>query len=327
MLKKKGLLLVNLGTPRTLKWWTIAKYLSHFLSDPRVIQLPLLLRYFLVWGVIVPFRTQSAKHAYQQIWTENGSPLQVYSEELAQKVQHALEKEYIVKLAMRYGTPSIEESLNQLKHCDEITILPLYPQYASSATGTAIEQTLSYIKKWPVIPSLKIIRDFYNDEGYIHAIAQRIKPYFDQQFILFSYHGVPENHLLNHPCSTICKVACDSTQTGCYRAQCYETSSLIARALGLSSEQYLTAFQSRLGRTEWIKPYTDTVLPQLIASGVKRLLVVCPSFVADCLETIEEIGIRAKNQWIELGGESFTLVPCLNDDENWIQAIIQFIQK
>lgn len=323
---KKGLLLINLGTPDSPKIKSVRQYLREFLLDKRVIQLPWLIRYLVVYGLILPFRTKKASQAYRSIWTSQGSPLRVYSEQLTQKVKAHLADDFQVQLAMRYGTPSIAQALEQLKGCDEITILPLYPQYASSSTGSAIECALSICMQWPIIPSLRIIRDFYQQAGFIQAMAEKIKPYLQQQFILFSYHGIPENHLINQPCQSICSMPCEVDDSSCYRAQCYQTSRLVAEALNLPKKRYQTAFQSRLGRTEWIKPYTDAVLPELINAGIKHLAIVCPSFVADCLETIEEIGMRAKAQWLSLGGASFILIPCINDDDLFVQAIIDWVK-
>lgn len=319
---KKGLLLINIGTPSSPDVPAVRRYLREFLSDKRVIDLPSLLRYILLYCVILPFRPKQSAHAYQAIWTANGSPLICYSEQLCNQLRLRLGKDYQVVLGMRYGKPSIQNALKQMQGCEHITVLPLYPQYSSAATGSSIEKALQALAPTTIFPSISIIRDFYNHPAFIHAQAELIKKHgLDHDHILFSYHGLPERHLLKAGCKTICADACpaSSAAQGCYRAQCFETTRLLAERLQLTN--YSTAFQSRLGKTPWIKPYTDEVLTKLVNSGVKRLAIACPSFVTDCLETLEEIGLRAKQQWLALGGEQFTLIPCLNDNELWIDAI------
>lgn len=323
---KKGLLLINIGTPNSPDIPAVRRYLREFLFDKRVIDLPIILRYLLLYGFILPFRPRQSAHAYQAIWTDSGSPLLCYSQQLCDKLQERLGTNYQIVLGMRYGTPTIQQALEQLKTCEQITILPLYPQYSSAATGSSIEKVLEILLSKTVFPSIHIIRDFYNHPAFIHAQTQLIKPYLsDQDHVLFSYHGLPERQLSKAGCKTICTHDCPSTMTaqGCYRAQCFETSRLLSVSLQLTT--FSTAFQSRLGRTPWIKPYTDEVLQTLAKNGIKRLVIACPSFVTDCLETLEEIGLRAKQQWLKLGGEQLTLVPCLNDHELWIDAITSFL--
>ena len=324
---KKGLLLINIGSPDSPDIPAVRRYLREFLSDKRVIDLPALLRYILLYGVILPFRPRKSAHAYQAIWTKKGSPLISYSEQLCEQLQQHLGEDYKVVLGMRYGTPSILNALKQLKTCEQITILPLYPQYSSAATGSSIEKVLETLLPTTIFPSMNIIRDFYSHPAFIHAQAALIKPHIqNHDYILFSYHGVPERHLLKGGCKTICVNSCPSSSAtrGCYRAQCFETTRLLAETLQLTA--FGSAFQSRLGKTPWIKPYTDEVLVTLANKGIKRLAVTCPSFVTDCLETIEEIGIRAKEQWLSLGGEEFTLIPCLNDSALWVNAITKLIR-
>ncbi len=327
---KKGLLLINLGTPNHPDVRSVRRYLREFLADKRVITLPAPLRYLLLYGVILPFRAKQTAHAYQQIWTANGSPLLLNSLALQEKIQTLVNDEYIVSLGMRYGEPSIETALTQLSSCSEITVLPLYPQYSSAATGSSIEKVLTLIAEKNTLPSLRVIRDFHNHPDFISAVTATIKPYLPtHDYILFSYHGLPEQHLIQGGCELRCQSACPPTlnnETSCYRAQCFQTTRSIANQLELNTEQFSTSFQSRLGKTPWIKPYTDEVLSNLANRGVKRLAIVCPSFVADCLETIEEIGIRANEQWLKLGGEQLTLVPCLNDSDLWVTAILKIIR-
>ncbi|PJD96871.1 MAG: ferrochelatase [Legionella sp.] len=323
---KKGLLLINLGTPDSANLLDIQRFLRQFLMDKRVIDLPFFIRWILVYCLIIPFRAKNTAHAYQSVWTEHGSPLMVYSQDLIQRIQKSLNNHCQVALGMRYGSPSIELALNELKECDEITVLPLYPQYSSAATGSSIEEVMRVLAQQETIPSLRIIRDFYCDPAYIAAQAQLIRKHLsDSSHLLLSYHGLPERQIIKSGCKEICSGVCPSNNQNnraCYRAQCFETSRLLAAELGLKTEQYTTAFQSRLGKTPWIQPYTDDVLSELIQRGVTHLAVSCPSFTADCLETIEEIGMRLKEQWLNLGGESFSLIPCLNSDENWVNALL-----
>lgn len=322
----RGLLVINLGTPDNADVTSVRRYLREFLSDKRVIDLPYLLRTLLVNAFILPFRSKKSAHAYQSIWTTEGSPLLCYSRNLVEQLQVHLETEFKVVLGMRYGKPSISQALNDLKDCDSLTILPLYPQYSSAATGSSIEEAMNLLASREVIPSLKIIRDFFKHPAYVKAQAQSIKNHQNNpEYILFSYHGLPERQVLKSGCATVCADICptisDSNQ-GCYKAQCHETSRLLAQELGLDTDQYSSAFQSRLGKTPWIKPYTDEMLNKLASKGIKHLTVACPSFVTDCLETLEEIGIQAKQQWLDLGGKELTLIPCMNDDPLWVQAII-----
>ena len=325
---KPGLLVINLGTPRNCTHSAVKSYLREFLTDRRVIDLPWPLRYLLVYGLIVPFRTKKSAHAYQSIWTKQGSPLLHYSQNLVAQLETVAEH-YTVALGMRYNEPSIQSALDKLHHCESITILPLYPQYSSAATGSALEEVFRILSREEVIPSLKIIRDFYKHPAYIRVQAQFIKDRLDpKHHLLFSYHGIPERQILKTGCKTVCQKACPlplNTNQACYKAQCHHTSTLLAAELQLKSQEYSTAFQSRLGKTPWIKPYTDELLIELVGKGVKNLTICCPSFVTDCLETIEEIGMRAKEQWISLGGQQFTLIPSMNDDRQWAKAILELI--
>lgn len=328
---EKGVLLINLGTPRSAELSDVRRYLCEFLTDKRVIDLPAPLRYLLVLGLIVPFRSKKSAHAYQSIWTEAGSPLLVYSEALAKQVQEHLGPNTQVALGMRYGTPSLVDALEQLKHCKSITVLPLYPHYSSAATGSSIEETIRLLMSWEVFPSLHIIRDFYQHPAYLLALSEIIRTYLQpDDYLLFSYHGIPERQIIKSGCSTVCNPICPIgtyKNPGCYKSQCHNTSYLLAEILGLSSEQYSTSFQSRLGKTPWIKPYTDEILTNLIEKGIKNIAIACPSFVTDCLETLEEIGMREQERWLALGGERFTLIPCLNTNELWIKAVVELVQS
>ena len=327
---KQGLLLINLGTPNAPDRASVKQYLRQFLADNRVITLAAPLRYLLLYAVILPFRSSRSAHAYQSIWTKDGSPLLCHSKSLVHKLQAQLGMECKVVLGMRYGEPSIAEGLRALKDCQKITILPLYPQYSSAATGSSIEAVFNSLAPQTIIPSIELIRDFHNHPDYIKALAASIKPYVkDHDYLLLSYHGIPEAHLRKGGCNPICTMNCPSTNIsdkGCYRAQCQQTTALVASELNLSASEHGMSFQSRLGRLPWIKPYTDEVLNDLIARGVKRIAVACPSFVADCLETLEEIEIRLKAQWLTMGGEALTCIPCLNDNPMWISAILNITQ-
>ena len=333
---RKAVLLLNLGTPDHFDQQSVRRYLSEFLNDARVIDLPAWIRWPLVNLFIVPFRYKKTAHAYQQIWHEGqGSPLLIYSRDMQQALSKQLGENYQVELGMRYGNPSIETALNNLKPFDEITVIPLFPQYSSAATGSAMEKLLtSIIKDWN-LPSLKIIHDFYNHPGYIAAFADKIKNTLHEQsvdLLIFSYHGLPERHIQKSHCRATCdkEHACPAISDHnlfCYRAQCYATTQLIAEALKLSPEQYAVSFQSRLGRTPWIKPYTDLLLPEWQRQGIKHIAMVSPSFTADCLETLEEINIRTRKQWIQLGGTQFTFIPCINAHELWINALAEIARS
>jgi len=325
---KQGLLLINLGTPDAPDVASVRRYLHEFLTDKRVIDLPAPLRYLLVYAFILPFRPRSSAHAYQEVWTDEGSPLMVHSLALLAKVQQRLAATHQVALGMRYGQPSIASALQQLSACDELTVLPLYPQYSSAATGSSIEKVLTLLAEKNTLPSLHIIRDFYQHPGFIAAQAALIKPYLaDHDYLLFSYHGIPERHLERNGCKPVCAALCPPDQSSCYRSQCQATTRALAGALSLDEDRYSSAFQSRLGKTPWIQPYTDVELPKLAQKGIRRLAIACPSFVADCLETLEEIGIRAKAQWLQLGGEELTLIPCVNDQDLWVDAVVDIARK
>lgn len=332
---KTGVLLVNLGTPDSPTIASIREYLKEFLMDKYVIQLPWLMRAVLVYGLILPFRPKRIVEAYKSIWTKQGSPLLALSQELCSKLQEKLGNDFDIELAMRYGKPNITKALARLqKSCSKIIIVPQFPQYAESTTRSLYHVIFNYFKKQTKIPELVMIRDFYNMPLYIQAQANQIKQTIAKQDIqpdhyLFSFHGLPENHV-----KKLDNIHCDMTQACpsisqdnqyCYRAQCFATAKLLAQELNLSESDYQVSFQSRLGRTPWIKPYTDMVLPNLIKQGVKNLLVACPAFTVDCLETLEEINMRAKEKWYELGGNTFMMAPCVNADDAWIKGLTDLI--
>ena len=333
-----GVLLLNLGTPDSPGVADVRRYLREFLTDPRVIDINPVGRWLLLNLVILPFRPAKSAHAYQKIWTEQGSPLLFHSRGLTAGVQAALGPSYVVELGMRYGAPSIPAALAKLQAADpaKIVVLPLFPQYSSAATGSAMDRVYEIVGKAWNVPAVEAIGDFYDDPGFIAAFAQVARPHlegFRPDFVLFSYHGLPERHMrksdqTGRHClqSPGCCAAISSANRHCYRAQCYATTRALATQLALTDERHSVAFQSRLGRTPWIHPYTDEVLPELARAGKKRLAVMCPAFVADCLETVEEIGIRAKEQWRSLGGEDLILVPSLNAEPVWIEQVARMIR-
>lgn len=328
-----GVILVNLGTPDKADIKSVRKYLAEFLSDPRVIDLPFLVRWVLLNLFILPFRPKQSLEAYKKVWRPEGSPLRVYGDLLVSKVQENLGNDYKVVLAMRYGNPSIKKALDTLKGCDKLIVLPLFPQYASATSGSVIEKVFSLLSKQHYIPELNILPEFYVEQNFIHAYANLIKTNISisgTDKLIFSFHGLPVRHIEKSGCEFVCKnESCPKitlANKSCYRAQCYATANAIANKLGLSKDKYLVAFQSRLGKTPWVKPYTDEVINGLAEDkSIKNIAVVCPAFVADCLETIEEIGMAGREQWLDLGGEGFTLVPCLNDSPEWVNAVSNMV--
>ena len=328
---KTGLLLLNLGTPDSPNFLSVWRYLRVFLADKRVVTLNVFWRYLLLYGVILPTRVAQTTRAYKAIWTPRGSPLRYHGEDLCKLLQHHLGEAYQVVLAMRYGQPSLDRALEQVQDCDRLYILPLYPQYSSAATGSILEFVLQRLARQTFIPELTVIREFYQHPAFIQAWAQRIAPYLPgQEMLVFSYHGLPQHQVEQAGCQPVCVNECTLSpqflrQHNCYRAQCYQTSALLAQALQLTPQHYTIVFQSRLGRIPWIQPYMEEHLHGLAKQGIKRIAVVCPSFVADCLETLEEVDIRMRSLWQNLGGESMVVIPCLNADETWGKAILSLL--
>lgn len=335
-IKKPGVLLINLGTPAAPDMQSVRAFLLQFLMDPLVLDVPVVLRWLLVHGVILRTRPKRSALAYQQIWTEQGSPLLVYSRALAERVAAALNDEMDVALGMRYGQPSISGALEKLKHCSSITVLPLFPQYSLAATESAIVETTAALKRCRFGGAVRIIGDFFDHKSFVTAWANQIKASAlvdsPDHFILFSYHGLPVKQVYKAAsCQKHCtgNGACEpiaAFNRRCYRAQCYATTRAVAAQLGLSPKHYAVAFQSRLGRIPWIRPYLDELLPQLYQQGVRHLSVACPSFVADCLETLEEIGLRAKRDWLAMGGVSLQLIPCVNDSSAMVKTVLDLVR-
>lgn len=332
-LQKKGLLLLNLGTPDGTEVSQVRRYLGEFLMDPYVIDIPWVWRFLLVHGIVLRTRPKKSAEAYESIWTDRGSPLKYYTEDLTLGVKKLLEATHVVKFAMRYAQPSIRSVLEEFKSesVSEICVIPLYPQYALASTESSIQKVKSEAQSVGLEAPLRFIRDFFDFPPFLQAIAnnsQSILKSFKPDHVLFSFHGVPERHvkktdLTGKHClsSPDCCNAVTEKNRWCYRAQSYATARGLAQELGFGPEEYTVSFQSRLGRTPWIKPYTDFELVALAKLGIKRIAVFEPSFVADCLETLEEIGIRGKEDFIAAGGEDLVLIPSLNAEANWVQAV------
>ncbi|MDB5273521.1 MAG: hemH [Chitinophagaceae bacterium] len=336
-LHKTGVLLINLGTPDSTATPDVRKYLREFLMDRRVIDIPFFKRWLLINLIIAPTRAPKSAKVYKNVWMKEGSPLLVYSQRAKELLAQSLGEEYEVELAMRYQSPSIESVVKKWERAGlaKLIIIPLFPQYASASTGSATEEALCVIRQWEVIPNLQVVENFCDHPLFIEAFAELGKKYMQQQtfdHVIFSYHGLPERQILKSSVDDYCKLGdCCSKyhqkNKYCYRAQCYETTRLLVEQLGLTKEQYTVCFQSRLGKTPWIKPYADEVIPELAKKGNKRILFFSPSFVADCLETIEEGGEEYKELFMHSGGEHWQLVESLNTSPKWIECLKELVKK
>jgi ferrochelatase len=334
---KKAVLLVNLGTPDDPSPSKVRKYLTQFLNDKRVIDINPVARFILVNLVIVPFRSFRSSKLYQAIWSKEGSPLLLNSMALKEKLQQKLGQEYVVELAMRYQKPGIKQVLETLRQQrpGKIIILPLYPQYASSSTGSTLEEVYKLISKWEVIPDLESISKFYDNPKFIAAFVNEAKTYNIAEYdhVLFSYHGLPERQILKasaHYGGSTCQMgACCNSITKnnqyCYRANSFETTRQLVKALNIPEGKYTTSFQSRLDN-KWLKPFSDKVIEELAKKGAKKVLVFSPAFVADCLETIYEIGTEYDEIFKAQGGEKITLVHSLNASEAWVEAVREIVR-
>lgn len=336
-MSKKGILLVNLGTPDSPATADVKKYLDQFLMDERVIDIPKLNRTLLVKGIIVPFRSPKTAKLYKEIWNENGSPLLYYSRKQAEMLQQRLGEGYHVELAMRYQSPSIESALANLKAglVESIQVIPLFPQYASASTGSVLQLVMELVGKWPTVPPISFVNSFHDNELMIKVFAENARKHHVESYdhILFSFHGLPERQLLKcdhtgNYClkSADCCQTLNDTNKFCYSAQGHDTARLIAKELNISKENYTVCFQSRLGKEPWVQPYTTDVLKKLAAEGKKRLLVFSPAFVADCLETLYEITVEYHEEFRALGGEHVQLVESLNDSPVFIEALAGMIK-
>src|SRR5215510_14759941 len=334
-----GVLLINLGTPDAPTPDAVGRYLREFLMDGFVIDMPAPLRWFLVNVLIVPRRKYQSAEAYQKVQTAEGSPLLIHTRSLTQKVTEELGDAYVVAFAMRYGNPSIKSELQKLKSrgVSRIIVLPLYPQYAESSFETAVVETKKRARELGCEELLTFLPPFYNDPGFIRAWAEHIRGSLDPEtsdHVVFGFHGVPVRHLTKFhtsdnnytPVADCCTEVTDGNQN-CYRAQCFATARAIATQLELHPADYTVSFQSRLGRAEWIGPNTVDVIQDFARRGIKRIAVACPSFVADCLETLEEIGIRGRETFVAAGGAELLLIPSLNAEPPWVAAVAGMIRE
>lgn len=329
---------MNLGSPDSTKVRDVRRYLNEFLMDERVIDMPYLQRLLLVKGIISPFRAPKSAEAYKTIWTEQGSPLIELTRQLKEALQ--LKLDLPVEMAMRYGNPSVgaafENLLQKDRDIEEVIAIPMYPHYAMSSYETAVEDAKATHRKKKYGFRLKFIKPYYNESSYINALAESMKPYLHQEHdhVLFSYHGIPERHLVkadptfshclkNENCCSDPSVA----HSTCYRHQCLVTTKLVTEKTGIPVNKYSISFQSRLGREPWLKPYTDFRLTDMPKEGIKKLLILCPAFVSDCLETLEEIKERGKEIFLHAGGESFTMIPCLNVHPMWVDALAGWVKE
>lgn len=313
---KTGILLINLGTPDAPTAKAVRPYLKQFLSDPRVVEIPRLIWWFILNAIILNVRPKKSAAKYATVWTEEGSPLRVHTEKQAALLQGYLGERtkaaFVVDYAMRYGNPSIPNALRNLKeqNCQRILVVPMYPQYAASSTATAFDVVFEELRKMRNTPALRTIRNYHDHPGYIKALANNINEYWLKNGrpdkLLMSFHGVPQYTL---------------EKGDPYHCECHKTARLLAQELGLKEDQYVLSFQSRFGKAEWIKPYTTATLLELGKQGTKRVDVVCPGFVADCLETLEEIAQEGKEDFQHAGGGEYNYIPCLNTRDDWMHAL------
>lgn len=329
-MKKTGVLLVNLGSPDSTSVPDVRRYLKEFLLDERVIDSPAPIRNLVVRGFILPKRPKNSAEAYKRVWMPEGSPLIVVSEK--QRALLANDRDMPIELAMRYGTPSIAGGVAKLAQAGvtDLFLAPLYPHYAMSSYETVVVRVMEEIAAHMPETKVNLLQPFYRDEDYIDALVENAQPYLEQDYdhILFSFHGIPERHLRKSDPSHAhclsrpdCCDTCHPAHATCYRHQCFETVKAFVAKAGIPAEKHSVSFQSRLGRDPWLKPYTDFVLEELPQKGIKKLLVMCPAFVTDCLETLEEISMEGKEEFLKAGGESFFQIPCLNDHPAFIQFL------
>jgi ferrochelatase len=333
-----GVLVLQLGTPDSTEVRDVRRYLREFLSDPRVIDIPAPLRALLLNAVILPFRPRRSAEQYEKIWTDEGSPLLLNTELLAERLQDHLGDAYVVEVGMRYQSPPIATALTRLADsgCDRIVIAPMFPQYSSAAYGSAVAKALELVASDWNVPYTSTIPPFYDDPGFVSSVAEVAGPLlddFEPDHVLFSYHGLPESQIRKSDStggwcleSDTCCDSIEAVNRFCYRAQSCATTRSVTAVMGLDVGTTSTSFQSRLAGQKWIEPYTDAVLEGLYRSGVRRLAVLTPSFVADCLETLEEIGIRLRAQWSSIGGEDLLLVPCVNATPGWVAALADMVR-
>jgi ferrochelatase len=334
---KRGIILMNLGSPDSTTVKDVRRYLNEFLMDGKVIDIPYLMRLLLVRGIIVPFRAPKSAAAYATIWTKEGSPLVVLTRQLQQQLQQYVQEP--VEIAMRYGNPDPATAFNNLMQrqpgLEEVLAVPLYPHYAMASYETAVDYAKEIHQKNKYPFKLSFIKPFFDETDYIKAMVESIRPYLNDGYdhILFSYHGIPARHLTKVDPTTshcmkvndCCNVDSPAHKT-CYRHQCFVTTKLVTDALAVPKEKFSISFQSRLGKG-WLEPFTDVRLEQMPGEGIKKLLVLCPAFVSDCLETLEEIEERGKESFIAAGGSSYKMIPCLNTQPLWISTLNKWIKQ
>jgi len=317
-----AIVLVNLGTPEAPTRSSVRRYLKQFLSDPRVVEIPRRIWWFILNLIILPFRSGQSAAKYRTIWTRDGSPLKVHTGQQAVKLQAMLaergHQDVKVAMAMRYGSPSLPDVLDRLKEegCDRIVVLPAYPQYSGTTTASIWDAVFAHYRQVRNIPELRLVKHYHDHEGYIHALRDTVQAYWDQhgrgQKLVMSFHGVPKRTLvLGDP----------------YYCECQKTGRLLAAALGLDASDYLITFQSRFGKAEWLQPYTAPTVQQLGRDGVERIDVVCPGFTSDCLETLEEISMEVRHDFLTAGGKDFHYIPCVNASPAWIRGMAEIAEQ
>ena len=315
--QKIGVLICNLGTPESYKTKDVRRFLRQFLSDGRVIEIPKIIWWFILNGIILTLRPSKSAKLYKSVWTKEGSPLLVFSKKLIEKLKLVTNDDCEVELAMRYGNPNMEEALLSLKNknCRKLIVLPMFPQYSGTTTGSIFDEVTRILSKWRWVPSLNFINSYHDNDYYINALADSISTHLQKntpQKIIFTYHGIPKRNFdLGDP----------------YQCYCQKTTRLVAEKLNLKEDEYMTTFQSRFGPAEWLKPYTSDTMEELPKKGIKNILVVAPAFSVDCLETIEEIDEENKEIFLNSGGQNFTYVPCLNDSDGHVNFLKQLIDK
>lgn len=332
---RKGLLLINIGSPRSYEVEDVKKYLTAFLMDKEVINLPFFLRWPLVNLLIVPRRAPFSAESYKKVWMDEGSPIAVYTHRFAQQLQQNLGVDYIVKVGLRYSEPSVEKALQELatENVDEILVAPLFPQYAEATNGSSLQLVDRLMQKMNLRIAKRELPAFFAHKSFIEPsvqISQETLQGKQVDHYLFSFHGLPESHIRRIPGCLVSETCCfekDACAKNCYRAQCFATATEIAERMNIPASHWSVSFQSRLGRGEWLKPATDHTLEVLGRTGKKNIAVICPSFVADCIETLEEIGIGGQETFHNFGGEQYHLVPCVNDDPRWISGFADLIRE
>lgn len=318
---KTAIVYINLGTPDAPTAPAVRRYLKQFLSDPRVVEIPKAIWWFILHGVILPFRSSASAAKYASVWTAEGSPLKVNTEQQAKLLQGYLGERghnVTVAYAMRYGSPSIPDVLQKLKvdGCDRILILPAYPQYSGTTTASVFDAVFEYSAEVRNVPEMRFVKHYHDHDAYLRALKQSVLRYWEKNGrpdkLVMSFHGVPKRTLLlGDP----------------YFCECHKTARLLAAQLGLAEDQYVLSFQSRFGKAEWLQPYTAPTLVKLAKKGVRRVDVICPGFVADCLETLEEIAIEAKEEFMHAGGREFHYIPCVNSSSDWIHALAEIAEQ